>query len=49
MDILELIEVELAAFRQSARPIHLAHAARALSEVCNELRQSRTAGNVERH
>jgi hypothetical protein len=49
MDILKLVEAELAAFRKSGRAIHLAHAARALSEARDELKQSRTAGNVERH
>ena len=49
MDVLKLIEAELAAFRKSGRAIHLAHAARALSEARDELKQSRTAGNVERH
>ena len=49
MDILKLVEAELAAFRKSGRAIHLAHAARALSEARDELKQARTAGNVGRH
>ena len=48
MDILKLVEVELAAFRRSGRAIHLAHAARALREARDELKQART-GNVGRH
>ena len=49
MDVLKLVEAELAAFRKSGRAIHLAHAARALSEARDELNQARTAGNVGRN
>ena len=49
MDVLKLVEDELAAFRKSGRAIHLAHAARALREARDELKQARTAGNVGRH
>lgn len=49
MDMLKLVEAELAAFRKSGRAIHLAHAARALSEAREKVKQSRTAGNVGRH
>ena len=45
MDILKLVESELAAFRKSARAIHLAHAARALREARDEVKQLRTAFN----
>ena len=48
MDFLKLVEDELAAFRKSGREIHLAHAARALREARDELKQART-GNVGRH
>ena len=47
MDILRLVESELAAFRKSGRAIHLAHAARALREARDEVKQLRTAGNVD--
>jgi hypothetical protein len=47
MDILKLVESELAVFRKSGRAIHLAHAARALREARDEVKQLRTAGDVD--
>lgn len=36
MDLIDLVEQELRAYRRNRRPLHLAHAARALQEACRE-------------
>jgi hypothetical protein len=46
MQLLDLVDAELEAFRKSRRPIHLAHAARALADAMKEVKQS---AQVARH
>jgi hypothetical protein len=45
MDTVKVAEAEIAAFLHSGRPIHLAHAIRALMEICKSLKQSPQPGD----
>jgi hypothetical protein len=47
MDLLDLIEHELRAYRETGRVIHLAHAARALDAVCSQFK--RNPESLHRH